>query len=81
MEEIIPKSREHRIKSIITVAGEGGAQAELSTIQGVLVLTITDRQSYHHCRASPQPSAPVLGQWVMERDEASPWCSSGWWGS
>lgn len=69
-EKIILQSREHRIKSMITVAGEGGAQAavaELSTIRGILALTITGEKSYHHCRASP--SAPTCRQWVMDRDE------------
>lgn len=43
--------------------------AELSTIRGILALTITGEQSYHHHRASLQPSAPTLRQWVMQRDE------------
>lgn len=57
---------------MITVAGEGGAQAavaELSTVWGVLALIISSKQSYHHCRASPQPPAPTHRQWVMDRDE------------
>lgn len=75
-QKIIPRSQEHRIKGMITVAGEGGAQAAvagLSTIWGILALAITGEQSYHHCRASLQLQPSGSGM-------SSLWCSSGWWG-
>lgn len=66
-QKIIPRSQEHRIKGMITVAGEGGAQAAvagLSTIWGILALAITGEQSYHHCRASLQLQPSGSGSWT-----------------
>lgn len=66
-EKIIPKSQEHHIKGMITVAGEGGAQAavaELSTIWGILALAITGKQPYHHCRVSLQLQPSGSGSWT-----------------